>query len=84
MCAIAERERTAGEGALAPIRAALERLYGPGDPVTQFRRLADEIRAGRFDSPAAKRDEVRHLLWMLTLLKLRESNPGFLAAHRLE
>ena len=82
--AIAERESRAGGGALDSIRALLERLYGQGEARAQFRRLTDEIRSGRFDAPAPMRDEVRNLLWMLTLQKLRESNPNFLAAHGLE
>ena len=82
--AIAQREAKAGEAALAPVRAALERLYGPGDPVQHFHRLAEDIRAGRFETPTARRDDVRDLLWALTLQKLRESNPGFLRAHGLE
>ncbi|HUK06289.1 MAG TPA: DUF6285 domain-containing protein [Stellaceae bacterium] len=82
--AIAKREAKAGEAALAPVRAALERLYGPGDPAEHFHRLTQDIRAGRFDPPTARRGEIRDLLWALTLQKLRESNPGFLRAHGLE
>ena len=81
--AIAAREAKFGDAALAPMRAALAGLYGAGDPAVQFARLADDIRAGRFDA-GAKRAEVRALLWALTRQKLRESNPRFLAAHEAE
>jgi len=82
--AIADREQAAGETALAPIRAALAALYGGeqgGDPLT---RLAADIRAGRFDAPGEARERVQALLKALTLLKLREANPRFLAAHGIE
>jgi Domain of unknown function (DUF6285) len=82
--AIAAREAKAGEAALAPVRAALERIYGRGNPAEHFRRLTQDIRAGRFDPPTADRDEVRKLLWALAMLKLREGNPNFLSAHGLE
>lgn len=81
--AIAAREAEYGDGALAPVRAALAGLYGAGDPASQFARLADDIRAGRFDA-GAKRADVRALLRALTRQKLRESNPRFLAAHEPE
>ena len=82
--AIAAREAKASAGALAAIVGALRRLYGSGDPDAQIRQLARDIRDGRFDPPAPQTGEVRELLWALTRQKLRESNPGFLAAHGLE
>jgi hypothetical protein len=78
--AIARREAAAGEAALDPIRAALAVLYG-GDPSEHLARLAGEIRSGALDAPGERRDRALALLWALTLQKLRESNPRFLAAH---
>jgi len=82
--AIAEREAAAGDAGLSGIRATLQRLYGEGDADVQFRRLAEDIRAGSCDSGTADHEAVRLLLWELTLQKLRESNPSFLSAHGLE
>ena len=78
--AIARREAAAGTDALAPIRAALAALY-VGDQSKHFAQLAAEIRSGALDAPSARRDRVLALLWSLTLQKLRETNPRFLAAH---
>jgi hypothetical protein len=77
--AIAERERQAGDAPLAACREALVALYGPGDLADLFERLAREIRAGTYDA-GAERDRVYRLLWAVTLQKLRESNPDYLAA----
>jgi len=95
--AIAEREATAGDGGLAMVQADLRGIYGEGDSVAQFRRLTDDIRTGRFDPEVLQpsptfgeassnelHEQVTNLLWTLTLQKLRESNPDFLAAHGLE
>ena len=79
---IAHREAAAGEAALAHIRADLAALYGQGgDPAAQFAQLAEEIRSGALDTAGARRNRAAALLWALTLQKLRESNPRFLAAH---
>ena len=80
--AIARREAAAGEGALASIRVALASIYGEGgNPAEHFAQLAAEICSGALDAPSARRDCAVNLLWALTLQKLRESNPRFLAAH---
>ena len=78
--AIAERERQAGDAPLAACREALAALYGPGDLADLFGRLAREIRAGSYDAAGAERDRVRRVLWAVTLQKLRESNPDYVAA----
>ena len=82
--AIARREAGSGEAALAPIKEALNALYGAGDTAAQLKHLATDIRAGRYDPPGPLREKVHALLWMLTRQKLRESNPRFLAAHEGE
>lgn len=82
--AIAERERRFGVAAFSRCEAMLEALYGNGDPAAHFARLGADIRRGVYDPPGPARDEVRRLLWEITLQKLRESNPEFLAANGLD
>jgi Domain of unknown function (DUF6285) len=77
---IATREAAAGDAPVEAIRARLARLYGPGSLETLLARLAQDIRAGVFDAPAADRETVRLLLWEMTVAKLKESNPEYLAA----
>jgi hypothetical protein len=78
--AIAASELEAGEAPLTACRTALARLYGEGELDTLLKRLAAEIRAGRYDAPGQARAEVHRLLWAMTLQKLEESNPDYLAA----
>jgi hypothetical protein len=78
--AIAEREREAGDAPVAARHRALVELYGEGDFQELFERLAREIRAGTYDAAGAERDRVVRLLWAVTLQKLSESNPDYLAA----
>lgn len=77
--AIAERERQV-ETLIATARAALADCAGAGEVETQLRRLAGMIRAGAYDAPGLEREAVRMVLWRITLAKLRESNPDYLAA----
>ncbi len=78
--AIAERELLFGAALSDSCRAALERHYGKGDAAELMCRLANEIRAGAYDRPGPAREDVRRLLWLITVQKLRESNPDYLAA----
>jgi len=78
--AIAAREAAAGAAPLVACHAALAELYGEGDLDTLLRRLAAAIRAGAYDAPDETREPVRRLLWAITLQKLSESNPEYLAA----
>jgi hypothetical protein len=78
--AIAEREAVAGTEPLDQCRAALAKRYGEGDIEALLLRFADDIRAGVFDAPGPSRAAARRLLWAMTLQKLRESNPEYLAA----
>lgn len=82
--AIVRREAECGEAALSPMKEALNALYGAGNAAAQLKRLATDIRAGRYDPPGPLREQVLGLLWMLTRQKLRESNPRFLTAHEPE
>ena len=82
--AIADRERRFGAAAFSRCEAMLAALYGEGDPEALFARLGADIRGGIYDAPGPVREMVRRFLWELTLQKLRESNPDFLAAHGFE
>lgn len=75
---IAARELHYGDALVAACRAALCALYGDGDLDDLFRRLAAEIRSGAYDAPGMAREQVRRLLWAVTVQKLREGNPAFL------
>jgi hypothetical protein len=46
-----------------------------------LRRFAAELRAGAFDRCDSRGRKARAILCRLTILKLREANPGFLAAN---
>ena len=78
--AIAERERDAGDAAVERVRRALAERYGEGGIGCLMRRLAAEIRAGAGAEPGAERTALRRLLWAITVEKLAESNPDYLAA----
>ena len=77
--AIAAREAAAGDAPLRACQAALSELFGEGDLDGLMRRLAAAIRDGNYDAPSPERAQVRRLLWVITLQKLRESNPDYLA-----
>jgi aminoglycoside phosphotransferase (APT) family kinase protein len=82
--AIAERETVAGDAPAREIAALLEDFYGRDSGVAEtglLRRLAAELRAGAFDRCDSRGQKARAILWRLTILKLREGNPGFLAAN---
>ncbi len=89
--AIAEREAASGEVPSREIAAMLRDLYGarashphcgqdaraPEDGL--LHRFAAELRAGAFDRCVSRGRIARAILWRLTILKLREGNPAFLA-----
>jgi aminoglycoside phosphotransferase (APT) family kinase protein len=85
--AIAEREAAAGDRPAREVAARLAEFYqaggrdarGPGDPL--LRRFAADLRAGAFEACEGRGRAARALLWRMTMLKLREGNPGFLAAN---
>jgi len=79
--AIAAREAANGDSPRAEIAAMLAELYG--EPV-ELSRLAADLRSGAFETSESRERAVRSILWRLTILKLREGNPHFLAAHGLE
>jgi Domain of unknown function (DUF6285) len=69
-----------------------ERSGGEGDPAGEspqlsptpdgeelLRRFAADLRAGAFDACDTRGRDARAILWRLTMMKLREGNPQFLA-----
>lgn len=85
---IAARSIELREDAARAERAALLRVYPQGVPGASAadellelnRRFAADLRAGCFDSDATLRELAGDVVLELTALKLRESNPKFLAA----
>lgn len=79
--AIAARESTNGDAPLAEITGMLAALYGePAD----LARLSGDLRKGEFETSGSRPRAARAILWRLVILKLREGNPQFLAAHGIE
>ncbi len=92
--AIAEREAATGDAPAHDIARRLEEFYGPrasrphsGGPEAHgpgndlLRRLAADLRVGAFEACEARAAAARAILWRLTIGKLREGNPLFLAAN---
>jgi Domain of unknown function (DUF6285) len=82
--AVAEREAVDGVEASQEILRGLKELYrdaiGDGEP-DALRRLGSDLRAGAFESSARCERRARDTLWRLTIAKLRQANPRFLAAN---
>jgi hypothetical protein len=96
--AILAREAAAGNGPAVEIAGFLQNFYRGGDcapgpeggdgggdvDLTQLlRRLALDLRTGAFETSGSRESAARAILWRLTILKLREGNPQFLAAHHI-
>ena len=79
--AIAVREAANGDGPLREIRDLLIELYGEAAPHDLLARFAGDLRKGEFETSGSRERAARAILWRLTILKLREGNPQFLAAH---
>lgn len=92
--AIAEREAAAGDAPAHEIAARLAEFYGRSENALSaleggegvsvgalLRRLALDLRGGAFEQCESRGRAARAILWRLTMLKLREGNPGFLAAN---
>jgi aminoglycoside phosphotransferase (APT) family kinase protein len=78
--AIAAREQ-AEAGWQVEIEAALAGSYGVGGSLTGF---AADLRNGAFETSASRENAARAILWRLTIGKLREGNPHFLAANEIK
>jgi aminoglycoside phosphotransferase (APT) family kinase protein len=78
--AIAARE-AADEGWERKIEAALAEFYGDRASLARF---AADLRNGAFETSPSRAAGARAILWQLTIAKLREGNPQFLAANGIE
>jgi len=91
--AIAEREAAAGDAPARKIAARLSQFYeaptagrlqgqqdaGAPKNGVLYARFARDLRIGAFEACEARARDARAILWQLTMLKLREGNPRFLA-----
>jgi len=84
--AIARREAMAGEAPTRDILGRLAEFYGggrddrgPDDGL--IRRFALDLRNGAFETYPSQERTARAILWRLTIARLREANPLFLAAN---
>jgi len=80
--AIAAREATAGEGWQREIEEALSDFYAEAGK-GRLARFAADLRNGAFETSPSRAAAARAILWRLTIEKLREGNPQFLAANGL-
>jgi Domain of unknown function (DUF6285) len=82
---IAEREAEAADGLRKAIARELEKLYGwtgeGEEPENLLRCFARDLRVGRFKGSEPQERKAREILWQLTISKLRQANPRFLAAN---
>ena len=74
---IAARE-AAGEGWQLQIAGRLKEFYGENGSLARF---AADLRNGAFETSPSREQAARAILWALTIAKLREGNPHFLAAN---
>jgi hypothetical protein len=65
--------RNAGEGA--------ERSEAGEGELDLWRRFACDLRNGAFETSGSRDQAARAILWRLTIARLRQSNPKFLAAN---
>jgi hypothetical protein len=75
--AIATRA-AAGEGWQQQIAERLNEFYGENGSLARF---AADLRNGAFETSPSRESAARAILWRLTIAKLREGNPHFLAAN---
>src|SRR5579864_8675610 len=75
--AIAARE-VAGEGWQEELAGLLRAFYGENGSLARF---AADLRNGAFETSPSRERAARAILWKLTIAKLREGNPHFLAAN---
>ena len=82
--AIAAREMRAGERWAAAVGAALAAFYKAPAAESEadlLARLAVDLRNGAFETSPSRAAAARAILWCLTIARLREANPQFLAAN---
>jgi hypothetical protein len=78
--AIVAREAMAGDQPVKEIDAALRDFYEDGG-AGLLRCFAADLRNGAFETSPSRAAAARAILWRLTIAKLREGNPQFLAAN---
>jgi hypothetical protein len=78
--AIASREASAGQGWQKEVEQTLGDFYGETGN-EHLPRFAADLRNGAFETSPSRAAAARAILWRLTIEKLREGNPHFLAAN---
>jgi Domain of unknown function (DUF6285) len=83
--AIAEREAETADGLGTKVAYDLKSLYAcqaQGEEAAELlRRFARDLRVGGFESSPPLARNAQEILWRLTISKLRQANPRFLAAN---
>ena len=80
--AIAEREAETGGEPAQVVLCELAMLYEE-ESCCLLHRFAHDLRIGAFEGSELREEAARALMWRLTIAKLRQSNPSFLAANGL-
>jgi len=80
--AIAEREAETGGEPAQVVLCELAMLYEE-ESCCLLHRFAHDLRIGAFEGSELREGAARALMWRLTIAKLRQSNPSFLAANGL-
>ena len=82
--AIAEREGVLDEDSKRRILRELAALYGAAETGPELlNHFARDLRGGVFEGSMPRDRNARAILWRLTIFKLRQANPRFLAANGL-
>lgn len=82
--AIAEREGVLDDDSKRRILRELAALYGAAETGPELlNHFARDLRGGVFEGSTPRDRNARAILWRLTIFKLRQANPRFLAANGL-
>jgi hypothetical protein len=83
--AIAQREAETADDLPQAVARELEKIYDSGEragePENLLGRFAGDLRVGALTSSEPQQRMAREILWQLTMSKLRQANPRFLAAN---
>jgi Domain of unknown function (DUF6285) len=83
--AIAQREGEAADDLRRMLARELEKLYECREKSMEapdpLRRFAQDLRVGAFENSEPQEPKAREILWAVTISKLRQANPRFLAAN---
>ena len=80
--AIAGRETETGSEPTQAVLRELAMLYEE-ESCRLLHRFAHDLRIGAFEESALREGAARAVMWRLTIARLRQSNPSFLAANGL-